>query len=265
MPDVPCALAGRRNCALSIGLAQPLADAAASLRPQHIIRELAQRYGLESVSYLHVDDSAPRPTGRVAWTTLPAAWGTSYASHGWATIDPRLARTRNRLAPLVWDAGDFADDPAALRFFDAAAHFRLRSGVAIALHQSLSSRIVLTFDSTSGPISPARREAMAASQGDLMLIAISLHEDVLVRRLERPGHRAPPGPRLTLRERDCLSLAARGFTSVDIGDKLNVAPRTVDFHFGNIKTKLCAQNRTEAIAKGIAFGIVDTGARGAGR
>ena len=264
MPDVPCAVAGRRNCDLPRTLAQPMADAASSTCPQHAIRELARRYELESVSYLHVDDSGPRPVGRVAWSTLPSAWASCYASHGWVVNDPRLSRTRHRLAPLVWDAGDFADDPTAQRFFDATARFRIRSGVAISLHQSPALRIVLTFDSNSDPISPARREAMTASQGDLMLIAVALHEDVLARRLERLGRCAPAGPRLTLRERDCLSLAARGLTSADIGDRLNVAPRTVDFHFGNIKSKLRAQNRTEAIAKGIALGIVEAGARGAG-
>lgn len=264
MPDVPCALVVRRNCALPRNLAQPMAEAASSLRPQHAIRELARRYGLEGVSYLHVDDSGPRPVGRVAWSTLPPAWAANYQRHGWAAIDPRLSRTCNRMAPLVWDAGDFADDPTARRFFDATSRFLIRSGVAISLHQSRTLRIVLTFDSVSGPISPARREAMAASQGDLMLIAVALHEDVLTQRIEQPGRRVQPGPRLTLRERDCLSLAAHGLTSADIGDKLNVAPRTVDFHFGNIKSKLRAQNRTEAIAKGIALGIVEAGARGAG-
>ena len=41
-----------------------------------------------------------------------------------------------------------------------------------------------------------------------------------------------------------------------IGTKLCVAERTVNFHFSNIKSKLGAMNRPEAIARGIALGLV---------
>ncbi len=78
----------------------------------------------------------------------------------------------------------------------------------------------------------------------------------------RRGGRTAPlalAPALTLRERDCLELAARGLTSADIGGKLCVAERTVNFHFSNIKNKLGAMNRPEAIARGIAMGIVTCG------
>jgi DNA-binding CsgD family transcriptional regulator len=39
---------------------------------------------------------------------------------------------------------------------------------------------------------------------------------------------------------------------------LSVAERTVNFHFRNIKTKLGAINRPEAIARGISLGILNS-------
>ena len=70
---------------------------------------------------------------------------------------------------------------------------------------------------------------------------------------------ASPAPRaveraLSQREHACLAMSARGLTSRDIGAKLGIATRTVDFHIGNVLAKLAASNRNEAIAKAIAQG-----------
>jgi DNA-binding CsgD family transcriptional regulator len=59
-----------------------------------------------------------------------------------------------------------------------------------------------------------------------------------------------PNP-LTPQELECLSLSARGQTSADIGLKLGIKPRTVNFHMSKILRKLHAMNRQEAIAKAI--------------
>jgi DNA-binding CsgD family transcriptional regulator len=53
-----------------------------------------------------------------------------------------------------------------------------------------------------------------------------------------------------------VSLAARGLTSVDIGHKLGITERTVNFHFGNITTKLGVLNRSEAIVRALALRVV---------
>ena len=44
-------------------------------------------------------------------------------------------------------------------------------------------------------------------------------------------------------------------TSIDIGEKLGIAERTVNFHFGNILSKLGALNRHEAIAIAVRRGL----------
>ena len=51
-----------------------------------------------------------------------------------------------------------------------------------------------------------------------------------------------------------LRLPARG--AVDIALKLGIKPRTANFHFGKIVSKLGVLNRKEAIAMGIARGLV---------
>jgi DNA-binding CsgD family transcriptional regulator len=49
-------------------------------------------------------------------------------------------------------------------------------------------------------------------------------------------------------------------TSPDIGMKLGITERTVNFHFSNLFSKLGVLNRNEAIAKATAQGIVRPGA-----
>ncbi|TMH10837.1 MAG: helix-turn-helix transcriptional regulator, partial [Betaproteobacteria bacterium] len=60
------------------------------------------------------------------------------------------------------------------------------------------------------------------------------------------------------RERECLTLASRGLTSEDIAARLEISPRTVEFHFAGIRSKLAAANRQEAIAKAMAAGLILT-------
>ena len=69
------------------------------------------------------------------------------------------------------------------------------------------------------------------------------------------------GSPLSPRERQCLHLAARGMVSPDIGHKLNITERTVNFHFSNIISKLGVLNRHEAIAMGVAHGLIQVDRR----
>ena len=64
------------------------------------------------------------------------------------------------------------------------------------------------------------------------------------------------GAPLCARERQCLQMAAHGMTGAEIGFKLGISERTVTFHFANIISKLGVLNRQEAIAKGIAQGVI---------
>jgi LuxR family transcriptional activator of bioluminescence operon len=69
----------------------------------------------------------------------------------------------------------------------------------------------------------------------------------------KPPHEGAP---LSRRELECLFLAAHGMSSSDIGHKLGIAERTVNFHFSNLIGKLGVLNRHEAIAKGVATGLI---------
>ncbi|HUN90632.1 MAG TPA: response regulator transcription factor [Burkholderiaceae bacterium] len=68
--------------------------------------------------------------------------------------------------------------------------------------------------------------------------------------------RRTPGTDLTQRERELLSLMARGLNNQEIADELAIAVPTVKFHITNILAKLQVDNRTEAVLLAIKHRIV---------
>jgi len=241
---------------LPIYLARPMVAAARAPYPATVIRPLLERYGFEGLSYVVSRGDGSATTGEIAWSTHPRGWSALYRRAAYAAVDPRLMHTRHRVTPYLWDSADSDDDPHERHFIREAAHFEIRSGVAISLHDGVSGHVTLTFDSASTPITDTRRQELIAFLPDLTLIAMALHEGVLSWRVAKKTARRHAGPRLTPRECDCLKFAARGMTSADIGNKLSLTERTVNFHFGRLRRKLGALNRPEAIAKGVTMGFV---------
>lgn len=241
---------------LPVYLARPLAAAARAPYPAKVIRPLLERYGFDGLSYIVARNDGSTMTGEIAWSTHPLPWSALYRSTAYASVDPRLTNTRHRVTPYLWDTADSVAGGHAGHFVRDAARFGIRSGVVISLHDGVSGHVALSFDSALSPVTELRRQAVIASLGDLMLIAMALHEGVLSWRVAKAAARRHRGPRLTQRECDCLKFAARGMTSADIGNKLSVTERTVNFHFGRLRRKLGALNRPEAIAKGVTLGFV---------
>jgi DNA-binding NarL/FixJ family response regulator len=64
---------------------------------------------------------------------------------------------------------------------------------------------------------------------------------------ESPSIRERQPSELTLREIEILEMLYQGMRNADIAGKLNISPRTVEAHVGNIISKLGAQSRTEAV------------------
>lgn len=83
----------------------------------------------------------------------------------------------------------------------------------------------------------------------------------LMARFAGPAGGSPAGPSeaglLSKREREVLTLAARGLTNALIGDELNLSSRTVQTHMRNIFTRLRVSSRTEAVVSAVRQGLVD--------
>ncbi len=66
----------------------------------------------------------------------------------------------------------------------------------------------------------------------------------------------PVAEPLTERELEVLTLAGRGLTNKAIAVQLGISDRTVQNHLANIFNKLQAENRTEAVMRAVALGLI---------
>jgi len=71
------------------------------------------------------------------------------------------------------------------------------------------------------------------------------------------AERWPKAIRLNDREIECLTWVARGKTSTEIAQILDLTKRTVDFHIDNARGKLGATTRTEAVIKAATGRLIE--------
>jgi DNA-binding NarL/FixJ family response regulator len=83
---------------------------------------------------------------------------------------------------------------------------------------------------------------------------------VVENRLRRAEGRVGPEPHvhLTPREKEVLTWVGRGKTSAEIAIIMGLSERTVNFHCDQAMRRLDVTNRTQAVAKAIAGGLIAT-------
>jgi DNA-binding CsgD family transcriptional regulator len=64
---------------------------------------------------------------------------------------------------------------------------------------------------------------------------------------------------LSERESQCLIESARGKTTSEIGQCLQISERTVAFHLANVRRKLDAANSRHAVSKALSLRLIATG------
>ena len=89
---------------------------------------------------------------------------------------------------------------------------------------------------------------------DLELLGVVIENHL---RRAGKGRSGPAQGHLTERERDVLAWVGRGKTSAEIAIILGVSERTVNFHCERSVRRLDVVNRTHAVARAIAHGLID--------
>jgi DNA-binding CsgD family transcriptional regulator len=191
------------------------------------------------------------------FTTLPQEWVARYDQRAYVECDPRVLYSFESALPLVWDqASERGRNPRTDAFLLDATDHGVASGVAFPVYAGFPARTLVSLSSATRVIDDARRAQIATILGDIVLFGQYFHE-LFVRGVIEKGI-APQfeGAPLSPRERQCLQMAAHGMTGAEIGFKLGITERGVTYHFANIVSKLGVLNRHEAIAKGIAQGLI---------
>jgi two-component system response regulator NreC len=67
----------------------------------------------------------------------------------------------------------------------------------------------------------------------------------------------PEFPALSPREREVLRLTARGFSNLEIGERLFVSPKTIDTYRSRIMTKLDIHRRSQLVEYALQHGLME--------
>jgi len=191
------------------------------------------------------------------FSTHTLAWVQTYDQRAYVEVDPRVQAVLETPLPVIWDQGTFRGKSAATdQFLDAAMSYGIASGVAIPVHDSRGHASMTALSSGYPVYDAARLSLVNRRLGEIVLFAQCLHEIFSAAILQCGIAPLSRGASLSSRERECLTMASRGLTSDDIAGRLEISPRTVEFHFAGIRSKLAVANRQEAIAKAMSAGLI---------
>lgn len=180
---------------------------------------------------------------------IPEEWQERYFEMGYDRIDPIIKTCRTRADAFHWSEvyNDVSTTEEERRVFDEAATFGLRSGVSIPLHGPDRSLAIMSFAQA--------RNGEPQSRTIPYLQFAALHFHLKVTQFANSSC-IESDPALSPREIECLSWIARGKSSWDIGQILEISIDTVNFHVKNVLRKMDTSNRTAAAVNAIRLGII---------
>lgn len=185
----------------------------------------------------------------------PPDWVAHYLARDYIQIDPMVAHCQAHATPLAWSPKGLPllatpDNPkTAKTFFNEAGEFGLASGISVPVHGLGCQWGLLSLASPQGY---KGRDLRGMVPWAYMLASYS-HE---------AGHHFAQeeneqvAVQLTTREIECMTWAAGGKTSWEIGRLLSISERTAVFHLHNAMVKLGSISRQQAVARSIVLGLI---------
>jgi DNA-binding CsgD family transcriptional regulator len=187
----------------------------------------------------------------IPWDEFPTGYLDAYQSLRWDKIDPVLRHVQVAKRPFRWAdiVGKLSLTRKQYVFLNECKELGVHSGVTFPLH---------------GP----------GSRVDLISLSLRQDHDIALHRLpflyaltvqlwlrqneltEKATVAASDIPHLTLHEVECLKWCKEGKTNWEIGERMDISEKTVEFHFSNIMRKLGATNRITAVVMGLQQGLI---------
>jgi DNA-binding CsgD family transcriptional regulator len=194
----------------------------------------------------HVNPKRP-PRQAVVLHNYPSSWARTFAEQNLHERDPVFLRAESEILPFHWNAPEFRATLSSpqKRILQEAARNGVAHGYTVPLHLpwaagALRASCSVVPDSKS--ISPrAYREVQVMAT--YLYASVGYHDDV--RAARETAMRG--GPLLSLRERQCLELAAYGKSDWDISLLLGISEHTVHKHVEAAKRRLGVSTRVQAI------------------
>ena len=223
-----------------------------------IVLAIAQSFGFAGMWYAVSASLRPtQETRQFVFSSWPDELLRIYDERAFIEVDPRIQDITGTSLPVVWDQSTYRGRSREVdAFFDVLKAHGSQSGVMCSLRDTRGCLAALSLTSDLPLMDEVRKIALARYMGDILLFQRYFHELFVMAVLNEfiPAYRE--GAALSKRERECLTMAARGLTGEDIALKLSISLRTVQHHFDSIRSKLGAANRQEAVYLAGRSGVI---------
>ena len=211
-------------------------------------QDLIAKYGMY---YVMVGDPRPPPVRNdYLWaTTWPAGWLDRWTSRNYLQVDPVVRKIKMQNRPLRWSRVQPGSGDPGSHVLAEAGEFGMRDGIAVPVFNRDGLCVVVSMAAEHYDLS-------ATDEAGLHLASIYFQG-----RLEHIRARSTlpqRGPKLTPRERECLSWVAAGKTDWETSQILNIAEQTVHEYVQNALIKLNATTRAQAVAIALAGKLIST-------
>jgi len=240
----------RVTAVLSLEDISAVMDAESETELLDLVKTAALALGFEQFM-LGVEVSRPliKPL-RHAISGYPLRWQRIYAERDFIWKDPTVSHCQMSLEPLVWSEQMYSDGSREL--WEESKKYGILHGLSVPIHEreGVKSMFSLARDQSIDKDQRELEEMLAGAR----VLASCAH--FAMTKLIVPGLVRARDPQLTRRERECLIWAAKGKTAFEIGMILHIAETTAVFHLNNVIRKFNVANRTQAIAVGVAMGLV---------
>lgn len=212
------------------------------------LRRFTRACGYERFAYLQKEGAQIR-----TFNSYPKRWEGVYLKGDYSDIDPVVTEAKRRWDVFPWSAEDWSSRGSSQlrKFRDEAIDHGIRCGMTIPVEGTYGVTMMLTFASSQSKVDvPAAFNANRAVQ-----LLMMVHY-----RLKMIGAKTTVNPTRALspREKDCVTWAAKGKTTLATAAVSGISARTVQSNLDNAKKKLGAVSVPQLVYIAKDRGLLDS-------
>lgn len=209
------------------------------------IAEITQQFGFE---YCKCAIQGPLPISKptvLIFEKSKSAQETLYSATPFSS-DPAFKQSHHKNSPIIWESNRIPSDSVLWQEVKIRASSIVWARGAMGINGTAAILILACNESF--------RPNLSHSASALVRLADAACINMI--RLTMPKLAPESGINLTQREKQLLMWAAEGKTAFETSQIVGISINTVQFHFKNIITKLCASNKMQAVAKASLLGLL---------
>lgn len=217
-----------------------------------VFMKALRRHGFDLASFdLLTDHKSLRLKRRAGvFGNFPERWMRYYNRYNLHEIDPIISYAEHKMGTFTWKEipDHFSLSAKQKKFLKATA----KAGI----HNGRFTPLRGPGNQFAGMAVATSRKGAAPHIGADLLTAYCNQFYIVWRRFHQAAVPHIKQPSLTMKEKEILSLVARGKTDPETSYILGISRHTVNMHLRNIFRKLETNNRVHATSKALLMGII---------